>query len=74
MYLVTLLAYFMYKYPENTLPSMLLMHGKSASSVISFSLFFFHLPSLLFLTNGIVDGTIAIGVFFLYRKRQETRQ
>ena len=74
MYLVTLLAYFMYKYPENTLLPLLLIHGKTASSVISFFLFFFQQPSLLFLVNGFVDGIIAIGVFFLYRKNSEARQ
>ena len=74
MYLVTLLAYFMYKYPENKFFPLLLIHGKSASSLLSLYLFFFHLPSLLFLTNGIVDGMIATGVFVLYRKSRETRQ
>jgi hypothetical protein len=68
MYLVTLLAYFMHRHPENTFFPILLIQGKSASSLISLFLFFFHLPSLLFLTNGIVDGMIALGVLVLYQK------
>ena len=74
MYLVTLLAYCMNKYPENTFFPLLLIHGKSASSLLSLCLFFFHLPSLLLLTNGIVDGMIAIGVFVLYKKSREIQQ
>jgi hypothetical protein len=74
MYLVALLAYFMYKYPENSFFPVLLINGKSASSLLSFMFFFLHLPSLLFLANGIIDGTIAIGVFVLYRKSRGSQQ
>jgi hypothetical protein len=68
MYLVTLLSFLMHKHPENTFFPILLIQGKSASSLISLFLYFFHLRSLLLLTNGIVDGIIAVGVFVLYRK------
>jgi hypothetical protein len=74
MYLVTLLAYFMHKYPDNTFFPLLLIHGKSASSLISLYLFFFHLPSFIFLTNGFVDGMIAIGILLLFRKSKGTRK
>ena len=74
MYLVTLLAYFMHKYPENTFFPMLLIQGKSASSIISLFLYFFHLSSLLLLTNGVVDGIIAVGVLVLYRKARGPRK
>jgi hypothetical protein len=74
MYLVTLLAYFMYKYPKTTFFPLLLINGKSASALISFYLFFFHLQSLLLLTNGIVDGTIALGVLILYRLSRGKQQ
>jgi uncharacterized protein YjeT (DUF2065 family) len=74
MYLVTLLAYYMNKYPENRFFPLLLIHGKSASSLLSLCLFFVHPPCLLLLTNGIVDGMIAIGVFVLYKKSRQTRQ
>jgi hypothetical protein len=68
MYLVTLLAYEMHKYPENTFFPMLLIQGKAASSIMSLSLYFLHLSSLLLLTNGVVDGIIAVGVLVLHRK------
>jgi hypothetical protein len=70
MYLVTLLAYLMYKHPENKFFPILLIQGKSASSLISLAFFLFHLQSLIFLTNGVVDGMIAIGVLILYRKKK----
>jgi hypothetical protein len=74
MYLVTLLSYLMYKHPENRYFPLLLIHGKSASSLISFALYFFHLRSLLFLTNGIVDGMIALGILVLYNKTAGTQR
>ena len=74
MYLVTLLAYLMHKHPANIFFPMLLIQGKSASSIISLSLYFFHLPSLLLLTNGIVDGMIALAVLVLFRKTRGTQK
>ena len=74
MYLVTLLAYLMYKHPENTFFPILLIQGKSASSLISLAFFLFHLHSLIFLTNGIVDGIIAVGVLVLYRKKRGAKK
>jgi hypothetical protein len=68
MYLVTLLAYLMYKHPENPSFPFLLINGKSASSIISFALFIIHGQYLIYVTNGIVDGLIALGVFLLFRK------
>ena len=35
MYLVTLLAFFMYRHPENRMFPLLLAHGKLASSILS---------------------------------------
>ncbi len=67
MYLVTLLAFFMYRYPAQPSFPFLLMQGKAASSFLSFVLYFVHWPLLLLLTNGIVDGLLAFGVFILYR-------
>jgi hypothetical protein len=74
MYLVTMLAYLMHKHPEDSFFPILLIQGKSASSIISFFLFFLHLPSLLLLTNGIVDGMIALGILVLYRKTREKKK
>ncbi len=68
MYLVTILAYQMYKHPENPSFSFLLISGKSASSITSFIVFIFHYQYLIYLTNGVVDGLIAIGLILLSRK------
>jgi len=74
MYLVTLLACFMYKHPDNAFFPLLLVHGKSTSSLISFYLFFTYQSVLILLTNGIIDGFIALGVFILYRKSRGTQK
>lgn len=67
MYLVTLLAVLMYRDPGNRIPPILLINGKAASSFLSFFFFMYHCTSLLYLANGIIDGTIALAVFLLYR-------
>jgi hypothetical protein len=67
MYLVTLLAGLMYRFPENRAFIRLLIHAKSASSVISFILFIFHRNFLIYLANGVVDGLIAVGLLVLNR-------
>ncbi len=73
MYLVTLLAYCMSRQPENHYFAWLLINGKSASSLISLFLFIFHWHYLILLTNGIVDGMIAIGVLILSRQMRESQ-
>lgn len=71
MYLVALLAFLMYRHPENKLLPLLLAHGKFASSILSICLFLLHQPYLIYLTNFIVDGLIGIAalIFFLRLKR-----
>ena len=68
MYLVTLLAYRMYKQPENSSFPLLLAHGKLFSSILSFGLFIFQQPYLIYLTNSIVDGLIGIVALYFYQK------
>ena len=68
MYLVTMLAYGMYKNPEQSVFPLLLVHGKTASSLLSLFFFVFSMPSLIFLVNGLIDGLIALGVFLLSHK------
>jgi len=68
MYLVTLFAFLMYRQPDNKVFPMLLVNGKSASSILSFLFFLVYRPYLIFLTNGVIDGLIAVGVFVLNRK------
>ena len=71
MYLVTILAVFMFRYPKNSVYPLILCHGKIASAAVSILLFALHKPFLLYLGNGIVDGGIGITVFiiYLYKKR-----
>jgi hypothetical protein len=68
MYLVTLLAYLMYKHPENPFFPLLLAHGKLFSSILSLGLFIFHQPYLIYLSNSIVDGLIGIVALYFYQR------
>lgn len=68
MYIVTLLAWSMFRHPVNKTYPLLLTHAKAASSLLSFLFFLFHQPFLIYLANGIIDGAIAVLVFALYLK------
>jgi hypothetical protein len=68
MYLVTLLAFLMFRHPENKYFPQLLAHAKIASSVLSLGLFIFHAHYLIYLTNFIIDGVIGAMVIVLYVK------
>lgn len=70
MYLVALLAYLMYRQPEQTVYPALLAHAKLASSVISLYLFLTHRPYLIYLANFAVDGFIGIAALYLMRMRK----
>jgi len=67
MYLVALLAWLMFRHPGNRTFSSLLAQGKLATSLISLGFFLFHRPFLIYLTNFIVDGLIALVVWLLSR-------
>ena len=67
MYLVTLLASQMYLHPDNPVYPILLLNGKTASSVLSILFFILDTPLLIYLTNGIVDGLIGVLVIAIYR-------
>jgi hypothetical protein len=69
MYVVTLLAWFMYRVPANRFAPLLLVNAKLASSMLSFLFFFAVHGALIFLVNGIVDGLIGGGVLTLYLKQ-----
>ncbi len=74
MYLVTILAFLMYRYPKNTVYPLLLCHGKIATAALSVLILFLHKPSMLYLGNGIVDGGIGIAVLVIYlRKKRADR-
>jgi hypothetical protein len=68
MYLVTLLAWLMARYPEIRFFPMLLVHAKLASAVLSIAFFLLHHQFLISITNGIVDGCIGVFVLILNRK------
>jgi len=72
MYIVSLLAFFMFKYPDHQFPPLLLTNAKLASSLLSFGMFFGYQSYLIYLINGLVDGAIGVFVLFLYlRMRKE---
>jgi hypothetical protein len=70
MYLVSLLAWLMFKHPENRVYSLMLIHGKSASSLLSLAFFLIERPFLIYLANFLVDGLIAAGVWRMSRTRR----
>jgi hypothetical protein len=73
MYLVTLLAWSMYRKPENVLAPLLLTHAKLASGILSLVFFALVHRTLIFLVNGVVDGSIGACVYFLYRQQVRRR-
>ena len=66
MYLVSLLAWLMFKHPENFYFPLLLTNAKLASSLLSLSFFIFHQPCLIYLINCLVDGLIGLLVLYFY--------
>ena len=68
MYLVTFLAFLMYRHPDNRYFPQLLAHTKIASSLLSLALFVIYQPYLIFLANFVVDGLIGAVVLVLYFK------
>ena len=68
MYLVTLLAFMMYRWPENRCYPMLLINAKLASSFFSVIFFIAHARYLVDLANFGVDAMIGMLVFLIYVK------
>jgi hypothetical protein len=68
MYLVTFLAFSMYRHPKNKYFPQLLTHAKLASSLLSLALFLLHAHYLIYLANFLVDGAIGVTVTILYLK------
>lgn len=71
MYIVSILAYLMFKHPENHYFPLLLIQAKLASSILSLTLFLLHAHHLIYITNCIVDGAIGIGVLIIYFKKRK---
>lgn len=66
MYLVTLLAFMMYRHPGNRYFPLLLVNAKLASSFLSVVFFIAHERYLVYLANFVVDAMIGMLVFFIY--------
>lgn len=71
MYLVSLLAWLMFRQPENKTFPILLFQGKLATSLLSLGFFLVHRPFLIYLANFCVDGLIAAGVWWLLRLQKD---
>lgn len=66
MYLVTVLAYLMYRNPEESLFPLILAHGKLISSLLSLAAFIFKQKYLIYISNFLIDGIIGIVAFYMY--------
>jgi hypothetical protein len=62
MYVVTILAWRMFRSPEERIYPRLLVQAKLASAALSFLLFTLLAPWLIFLVNGVVDGALGVAV------------
>jgi hypothetical protein len=72
MYLVTVLAFLMFKHPVNHYFPFFLVHAKLASSVLSLAFFVLQAHYLIYLANFIIDGAIGIIVLAFYLKMRKT--
>jgi hypothetical protein len=70
MYLVSLLAYLMYRYPEQKIYPFLLAHGKLASSMISLYLFLMYQAYLIYFANFVIDGFIGVAALYLMKMKR----
>jgi len=68
MYLVTVLAFLMFKRPDNHYFPLLLIHAKLASSILSLALYFLEAHRLIYLANFVIDGVIGVAVLVMYLK------
>ncbi len=65
MYLVTLLAWQMVRHPDMRVFPWLLVQAKAASAIICLGLFALQEQYLIYLANFVVDGAIALFVWWL---------
>lgn len=72
MYMVTVLAFLMFRRPDNRAYPLLLTHAKLASSLLSLAFFLLHAHYLVYLANFIVDGMIGLGVAILARRTRNS--
>ena len=72
MYIVTLLAFLMYRNPGNRIYPFLLAQAKLVSSFLSLALFCLQDHYLIYLANFLVDGAIGFFVGLLYYRTGRT--
>lgn len=65
MYVVTLLAWQMGRHPEMRVYPWLLVQAKAASAIVCLALFALQDQYLIYLANLVVDGAIALAVWWL---------
>ncbi len=68
MYVVTVLAWAMFRRPADPVYPRLLAHAKLASAALSLGSFALVVPHLLFLANAAVDGAIGLAALALWRR------
>ena len=66
MYMAAILAFLMFRHPENRSFSLLLINAKMASSVLSLAFFLLQDQYLIYLANFVVDGLIGTMVLALH--------
>lgn len=71
MYVVTLLAWLMYRKPADPRLPFLLAHGKGASGLLSLGLLVFHRPYFIYAANGLIDLSLAALAWVLYLSRKK---
>jgi hypothetical protein len=71
MYIVTILAFLMFRHSENRYFPLLLTQAKFVSSILSLGFFLLHAHYLIYLANFIIDGVIGIVVMTFYFKMRE---
>lgn len=70
MYVVTVLAWMMFRNPALPLLPLLMAHAKGASGLISCGLFVFHHSYFIYLANGAIDLLLAVLALILLAKRR----
>ena len=68
MYVVTVLAWSMFRRPADPVYPRLLAHAKLCSAALSLAAFALVVPHLIFLANGVVDGAIGALALTLWRR------
>jgi hypothetical protein len=74
MYVVALLAFFIYRHPQEKRLSLLLCQAKLFSALVSLGFWLLLQPFLMYLTNAIVDGSIGAiyGLAYLQLRRLDS--